>query len=495
MRLQLHAVSKSYGPTRALQEVHLEVAAGEIHALLGENGAGKSTLMKIVSGAERPDSGQMRLDGYPFTPRDPLIARAAGVSMIYQELTILPHLSAQDNILLGTETGFGGWIHRGRQRELARKALAEIQSEDIPFDVPAGSLPVGQQQRIEIARALFIEPKVLILDEPTSTLSQSETRRLFAAVRKVATRGTAIIYISHFLEESQELCSRYTVLRDGENAASGAISELDRPTLIKLMVGREVNELYPRFSHHVGNPVLELKNLTGKNSPRGMNLALREGEIFGLAGLVGAGRTEMLRTLFGLAPIVQGQLLLRGKPSRRGTPHRRLRSGIGLLGENRQEDNLLLNRSVADNLTLPDLCDLGHLGFIVKDRQTMATLDWMEKLHIRARSPWQPAAELSGGNQQKLALARLLRHRARILLLDEPTRGIDIATKAQIYELIGELAADGKTIVFVSSYLPELLGVCDTVGVMCRGELVEVRPASEWSGHEIMDAAIGRNGT
>ncbi len=494
MRLQLHGVSKRYGPTRALQNVHLEVAAGEIHALLGENGAGKSTLVKIVSGAEHPDSGELRLDGCRFAPRTPLIARAAGVSMIYQEQAIFSHLSAQENILLGTETGVGGWIRRGRERELALKILAEIHSEDIPLDAPAGSLPIGQQQRIELARALVTEPKVLILDEPTSTLSESETRTLFAAVRKVAIRGAAIIYISHFLEESQELCSRYTVLRDGENVASGEIGELDRATLIKLMVGREVNELYPRFSHHVGRPVLELRQMSGKSELRGIDLTLREGEIFGLAGLVGAGRTELLRTLFGMAPAGGGQILLRGKPVRRGTPHRRMRSGIGLLGENRQKDNLLLNRSLADNLTLPDLRGLGHLGFIVKDRQGMATLDWMEKLRIRARTPWQPAAELSGGNQQKLALARLLRHRAKILLLDEPTRGIDIATKAQIYELIGELAADGKTIVFVSSYLPELLGVCDTIGVMCRGELVAVRPASEWSAHEVMEAAIGRNG-
>ena len=493
MRLQLHGISKNFEATHALHDVSLEVAAGEIHALLGENGAGKSTLMKILSGILSPDSGKIVLDDRPFSPGGPQEARRSGISMLFQESTLAPHLSAEENITLGAEPRRLGWIDRRDQRKLVLETMAEIQGQDIPLEVPVGKLPMAQRVRIELARAVFANPKVLILDEPTSFLDREDAHQLFATVRKMAARGVAVIYISHFLEEFQALCSRYTILRDGENVAHGDLADLDRASMIRRMVGRELRNLYPRYSHHVGGPVLELAGLSGKRKPLGIELTLHSGEIFGLAGLVGAGRTETLRAIFGLDLVTRGEIRLFGRRAPRGTPHRRLRAGLGMLGEDRQQDNLMPSRSVADNLTLPDLRNFGWLGCINTERQKMATLDWMEKLRIRARTPMQPVSELSGGNQQKVALARLLRHRAKILLLDEPTRGVDVATKAQFYDLIGELAADGKAIVFVSSYLPELLGVCDTIGVMCRGKLVAVRPARDWSEHEIIDVAIGQN--
>lgn len=491
MRLQLQGIAKTFGGTRALQNIHMEVAAGEIHALLGENGAGKTTLTKIISGVYRPDAGSVWLDGQEFAPGSPIQARQAGVSIIFQEPVLAPHLSVEENIVLGSEPAVNGWIRAKVRRKLARAALAELHGTDIPLDAPAGSLPPAQQQLIEIARALLTRSKVLLLDEPTSSLTREDARSLFTVIRKLAARGVAIIYISHFLEESLELCHRYTVLRDGAVVAAGTMAEMDFSRTLKLMVGRDLAEIYPRFSHYQGDPVLELKALSGNSKLLNVDLTLHEGEIFGLAGLVGAGRTEMLRTLFGLEKIRGGKVFLDGRPATIATPGKRLRAGVGLASEDREGEGLMGNLSVADNLTLAHMGDFGRLGFISPDRQYMAALDWMQKLHVRARGPFQMICQLSGGNQQKVVLGRMLQQKLRVFLLDEPTRGIDVGTKAQFYKLIGEMASEGKAILFVSSYLPELLGVCDTIGVMCRRRLVAVRPAGEWTETEIINASTG----
>jgi ribose transport system ATP-binding protein len=490
-RLKMAGVQKRFGATRALREVSFQVEPGEVHALIGENGAGKSTLMKILSGAYRADAGTIALDGAPFVPQNPWHSRQAGIAMIYQELTLAPDLSVEENILLGSEPATCGWLHRGRRRALARQALAELHHDNIPLEIPVQRLPIAEQQVVEIARALVGNPKVLIMDEPTSSLTQVDTENLFAVIGKLRRRGVSIVYISHFLEECQRVCDRYTVLRDGESVATGDLQTARLPDIIHAMVGRAIEDIYPRTPHALGEVVLEVKDLAGRVKPRSASWRLRAGEILGLAGLVGAGRTEALRACFGLDRLAGGQIHLFQMDRTHGTPNSRLAAGVGLLSENRKEEGLMLNRSLADNLTLTRFRPWSRFGWISGRQQRQCTRDWMQRLQVRAQGPTQPIGELSGGNQQKIALGRLLHHDARILLLDEPTRGIDVGSKAQVYRLMGELAAAGKSVIFVSSYLPELLGVCDTIGVMCRGVLTAVKPVAEWTEHTIIATAIG----
>lgn len=490
-RLQMSEVQKAFGATRALKNVSFSVGPGEVHALIGENGAGKSTLMKVLSGAYRPDSGTILIDGVPFVPENPHHARRCGIAMIYQELNLAPHLSVEENILLGAEPSRLGWLNRSRRRELAGRALKELNSEVIPLNAPVSSLSVAQQQIVEIARALIGQPKVLIMDEPTSSLTQVDTENLFRVINRLRERGVSIVYISHFLEECQRLCQRYTVLRDGESVATGEMAGAQVSGIIRAMVGRELTEIYPRTPHTIGAPIIEVQRLAGSRKPRDVTFTLRAGEILGIAGLVGAGRTETLRTLFGLDRVHDGTIVVAGRERTRANPTGRLRDGIGLLSENRKEEGLMLNRSLADNLTITRLAPLATAGLVGGSRQKRVTREWIEKLQVRARDATQPIGELSGGNQQKIAIGRLLHHDAKVFLLDEPTRGIDVGSKAQIYRLIGELAAQGKSVVFVSSYLPELLGVCDTIGVMCRGVLTGVKPVGDWTEHRIIEAAIG----
>ena len=491
MRLRIEKIRKSFGGTHALKSVSLDVAAGEVHALIGENGAGKSTLMKILSGAYQPDAGEVFLNGAPYAPRDPLHARRSGVEMIYQELNLAPHLSVEENILLGVEPSRLGWVDRKTRREKARRVLAELNRADMPLDGPIHTCSIAQQQMVEIARALLGSPQVLIMDEPTSSLTQVDTENLFQAIARLKARGVSIIYISHFLEEGKRIADRYTVLRDGETVGSGEMPEAHLAEIIHLMVGRELEEIYPDVPHQIGEPILEVTNLAGARRPNDATFTLRKGEILGIAGLIGAGRTETLRTLFGLDPVRFGEIKLRGRRVHLSPP-RALSSGLGLLSENRKEEGLMLNLNLSENLTLPRLKPFSRAGLLDIADQRRITEEWMDRLRVRARSALQSIAELSGGNQQKIAIGRLLHSQSEILLLDEPTRGIDVASKAQIYELIGELAGAGKSIIFVSSYLPELLGVCDTIAVMCRGRIVEVRPAREWTEHSIISAAIGQ---
>jgi ribose transport system ATP-binding protein len=490
-RLRMSEVRKSFGATRALRNVSLEVAPGEVHALIGENGAGKSTLMKILSGACRADAGTIQIDGKPFVPDTPHHARRCGIAMIYQELNLAPHLSVEENIALGAEPAHLGWLSRSRRRELVRNALAEIREESLPLTAPVSTLSVAQKQIVEIARALLGAPKLVVMDEPTSSLTRVDVENLFAVVERLRQRGVSIIYISHFLEECQRIAQQYTVLRDGESVGTGAMAGKPISDLIRMMVGREITDIYPRTAHVVGAPILEVKAVGGKLKPRSASFALRQGEILGIAGLVGAGRTETLRVIFGLDAIRAGAVLVSGRERTHSSPAQRLGDGIGLLSENRKEEGLMLNRSLADNLTMTRYKSIATAGLVRSRRQRRVAREWLDKLQVRARDVSQPIAELSGGNQQKIAIGRLLHHNARIFLLDEPTRGIDVGSKAQIYRLMGELAVQGRAVVFVSSYLPELLGICDSIAVMCRGVLNAAKPVSEWTEHSIIAAAVG----
>jgi ribose transport system ATP-binding protein len=488
----MSGVRKSFGATQALRGVSLEIGPGEVHALIGENGAGKSTLMKVLSGAYQPDAGSLELEGQPFVPQNPLHARRCGIAMIYQELNLAPDLSVEENILLGAEPSQFGWLKRRRRRELAHRALAELHHDTIPLQAPVNRLTIAEQQVVEIARALVGEPKVLIMDEPTSSLTQVDTENLFRVIDKLKQRGVSVVYISHFLEECQRVCDRYTVLRDGESVGAGEMNSADLNEIIRLMVGREISDIYPRSDHRMGKPALTLENVAGRAKPRSVTLTLRQGEILGVAGLIGAGRTETLRTVFGLDRRLGGRIAVLGREASASSPARRLAEGVGLLSENRKEEGLMLNRTLADNLTATRFGSVSRWGFVSRRRQFECTRDWMRRLDVRARGPAQPIAELSGGNQQKVAIARLLHHDADVFLLDEPTRGIDVGSKAAIYRLMGELVANGKAIIFVSSYLPELLGVCDSIAVMCRGVLSTIKPATEWTEDGIIAAAIGQ---
>jgi ribose transport system ATP-binding protein len=412
--------------------------------------------------------------------------------MIYQELNLAPHLSVEENILLGEEPSRWGWIDAGARRSMARAALAQLHYDHLPLAAPVGTLPIAEQQIVEIARSLIREPRVLILDEPTSSLTQVDAERLFAAIRRLRDHGVSILYISHFLEECQSLCDRFTVLRDGETVGTGRMADTPLAQIIHLMVGRDVKEIYPRSERSLGEVVLELQGVAGVDKPRSASLQLHRGEILGIAGLVGAGRTEMLRALFGLDPVAAGRIAVWSREHTHASPRARLAERMGLLSENRKEEGLLLNRSLADNITLTRFGPVVRHGLINPRRQKQVAREWMDRLQVRARSPFQPAAQLSGGNQQKIALGRLLHHEAEILLLDEPTRGIDVGSKAEIYRLMHEMAGQGKAVLFVSSYLPELLGVCDTLAVMSRGVLGAKRPVAEWTEHAVIEAAVGQ---
>jgi ribose transport system ATP-binding protein len=481
-------VRKRFGATVALDGVNFAVPAGSVHALVGENGAGKSTLMKILSGAISADEGNLKLDGNPYTPRDPMSARRAGVAMIYQELSLCPHLSVEQNILLGMEPTTANVLHRGEIRRRASEALAQLGHSEIPTNIPTGQLSVARQQIVEIARAVAVGSRVLVLDEPTSSLTQEDTRHLFELIASLKASGHAIVYISHFLEEVKQVSDHFTVLRDGRGVGGGVTADVSIDRIVAMMVGRDVHDLYPRSPRKAGEIILEIKNLSGRSKPRGAGLALRGGEVLGIAGLMGAGRTELLRAIFGLDPIREGQVRV-GAYSGPASPSRRWAQGVGMLSEDRKIEGLALNLSIAENLTLSNMTELGPAGLVFPARREAAAKKWAEKLAVRCRSVRQPIGDLSGGNQQKVAIARLLHHNCDVLLLDEPTRGIDVGSKAQIYKLIDELACQGKAVLMVSSYLPELLGVCDRIAVMSRGQLGPARAVEQVDACSIMTEA------
>jgi ribose transport system ATP-binding protein len=486
------AISKRYGATTALDGVSLELRAGQVLALIGENGAGKSTLMGVLSGAFTADGGTMELAGQTFAPRGPHAARQAGVAMIYQELNLAPDLSVEENIMLGQECARLGIVDRAAHRRLAREALAKLGHAALPLETPVRRLSVGMQQVVEIARALVGRSKVIVFDEPTSSLARADVERLFATIGRLRQEGLGIVYISHFLEEIRRVCDRYLVLRDGKSVASGSLSEATESQIVSLMVGRRIDELYPNVPHAPGDIVLTVEALNGSPKPVDVSLELRRGEILGLAGLVGAGRTELIRSIFALDIVRSGKVSVEAM-SVAATPKARIRAGLGYVSEDRKREGLALGRSIADNITYSRLQAYSRGGWLNLKRRRNAIAEWIERLEIKAGSTEYAVSTLSGGNQQKVALARVLHQQADVLLLDEPTRGIDVGTKATIYQLIGELAAAGKAIVFVSSYLQELLQVCDRVGVMSRGRLREVRPAAEWTEEELLARAIESN--
>ncbi|HEX4131362.1 MAG TPA: sugar ABC transporter ATP-binding protein [Pirellulales bacterium] len=488
--LEMHGIAKRFGATHALRDVSLAARAGEVVALIGENGAGKSTLMKVLSGAHRPDAGTMHLDGKPYHPTGPHEARAAGVAMIYQELNLAPDLSVEDNIMLGQELHTVGLVRQRAQRERVARALALLGHPELRPQARTGDLSVGAQQLVEIARALVFEARVIVFDEPTSSLGHRDVQHLFAVVEKLKRSGRAIIYISHFLEEIRTVADAYAVLRDGQTVGHGCLADATDAQIVTLMVGRSIDDLFPSVAHAPGEPVLALEGLSGRKMPHNVTLTLRRGEVLGLAGLVGSGRSELLRSIFGLESVRSGEVRVAGA---RFTPRPRaaIRAGLGMLSEDRKGEGLAQDRSIEDNISLSYLRPYTRWGWLNRRWRARSMAGLMRSMEIKARSPEQPVRELSGGNQQKVAIARLVHQNADVLLLDEPTRSIDVGTKAMIYRMLGQWAAEGKAIVFVSSYLPELLAMCDRIAVMHRGRLRDVRPRDQWTDETVMACAVG----
>ena len=496
--LEMRGICKRFGATVALEDVSIKVASGEVLALVGENGAGKSTLMKVLSGAIKADAGQMWLHGVPYRPNNPLEARRAGVAMIYQELSLAPHLSVEENIVLGMEPVKLGIMQWKEVRQRAIQAIEEFKHPELAPDIRVSKLSVGSQQLVEIARALAVGCRVLVLDEPTSSLTQQDVQRLFEIIARLKQQGKAIIYISHFIEEVKQVADQVTVLRDGKVVGSNDVDSVSTDEIITLMVGRQVKELYPRSVRKPGEVVLEIEDLAGQKLPESASLKLRRGEVLGIAGLVGAGRTQLVRCLFGLDPLRKGKIRL-GIYTGPASPMRRWMQNAGIISEDRKEEGVALNLSITDNVTLSKLKGFGPLGLVLPSRQDRVTQRWVERLGIRCRGPRDLLSSLSGGNQQRVALARLLQHDVDVLLLDEPTRGIDVAAKAMIYKLIDELAtgcqAEGrlpKAVLMVSSYLPELMGVCDRIAVMCRGRLGLSHRIEEINEQKLMLEATGQ---
>lgn len=485
--LRLDSIAKSFGPVRALRGVSLEIQAGQVLALIGENGAGKSTLMKVLSGAHRPDSGSVEMEGQPLTLASPLAARRAGIAMIYQELTLAPDLTVEENITLGLEQARCGFLRS--QSEKVASALELLGAEDISPDQKVQTLTIARQQVVEIARAIVSDARVVIMDEPTSSLSEEDKRALFRVINKLREEGLAIVYISHFLDEIDEIADRYAVLRDGESVGAGLVSDSTTESLIELMIGRAIDDMYHRPDHELGEAVLSVKEVHGSPLPRGVSFDLQRGEIFGIFGLVGAGRTELARCLFGLDPVTRGEIELHGGTRMKLSglsPINALRGGLDYLSENRKEEGLAQNLSIAENTTLSAIRKTSRFGFLQLKKEQATAQDLSTKLDVRCSSTSQPVSDLSGGNQQKVALARMVHHDSDIFFMDEPTRGIDIGSKQEIYELIHSLAEAGKSIIVVSSYLPELLGTCHSIAVMHRGTLSEKYDVSKLTEHEIM---------
>ncbi len=493
--LRMTGIRKSFAATQALEGVDLEVQAGSVHALLGENGAGKSTLMKILSGAIAPDSGSIWIAGQPYQPRDPRDGRSVGVAMIYQELSLAPHLSVMENILLGMEPQRGPLLDWKTLRQRAGEALRRVGRQELSPDARVADLGPADQQLVELARGIAVGCRILVLDEPTSSIAADDVERLFHLVDQLRASGMAIIYISHFLEEIQRICDRFTVLRDGRTVATGEPREWTREQLAQAMVGRQIEQLFPRTPRSTGETLLRVEQLRGSRLPREATLELRRGEVLGIAGLVGSGRTELLRAIFGLDAVRDGLVRI-GTNAAAPSPRRLWQGAAGMVSEDRKREGLASRLSIADNLTLPQLRGLGPGHLVLPQRQRAAAARWIERFSIRCAGPDQRIESLSGGNQQKAAIARLLHADVEVLLLDEPTRGIDVGSKAEIYRWINQLVSSqpAKAVLIVSSYLPELLGVCDRIAVMSRGRLGPARPAGERNEHEMMLEALGTGG-
>ena len=487
--LELSNISKSFSGVEVLHHVSFALRPGEVHALLGENGAGKSTLVKVITGVHQPDTGEIFLDGNQVHFRDTWETRQAGITAIYQELSLFPDLDVAENIFVGDQpTAAGGRID---WRKLYKQAEELLTSLGVHLDLKqkARSLSIAQQQMVEIARAFSLNARILIMDEPTSSLTLSEVADLFRLVRRLREEGKAIIFISHRLEELFEIADRVTVLRDGTYVDTRAMKDVTRDDLIRMMVGRTITNLFPKQEIKVGEVVLEVENLSRAGAFRDISFELRKGEILGMAGLVGAGRTNVARAIFGVEPATSGHIRLDGREVAITSPQQAIGLGLAYVPEDRQLHGLIPAMQLTSNISLPMLGEFAQWGWMNFKSERKATFDAARQMEVRANNIWQRARELSGGNQQKVVLAKWLATKPRILILDEPTRGIDVGTKAAVHALMSKLAAEGMAILMISSELPEVLGMSDRIIVMHEGEMTAHFTRAEATQENIIEAA------
>lgn len=483
--LRLENISKAFPGVKALQNIRFELKKGEVHVLLGENGAGKSTLVKILSGVYKKDSGDIFIEEQKVDIDSPKKAQELGISTIYQELSLCPHLSVAENVFLGREFTKNGILSK-KQQEKATKDLLKIVGVNIEPQEIVGDLTIAKQQVVEIAKALSMNSRILIMDEPTSALSEKEVSELFRVIKELKKRGVGIIYISHKLEELKQIADRVTVLRDGQYIKTVEYNNTDLDELIKLMVGRKLEEKYPRVETKIGKKLLSVKNIRNK-WVKDCSFELFAGEIVGLFGLVGAGRSELARAIFGADPMEAGEIYLNGNKINITSPSDAISNGIVYIPENRKSEGLAVEMNVMENLSLPSLLEFSNrLGVINKKREKEFCANIVEKLAIKTPSLTEEVKNLSGGNQQKIVVGKWLMRNPRILIFDEPTRGIDVLAKIEIYNIINSLKQQGKGIIFISSELPEILGICDRVLVMRGGEITASLLTKNTNQEEIM---------
>ncbi len=482
---------KSYAGVQALRGASFELRSGEVHALVGENGAGKSTLIRIITGAVEADSGLIELDGTAITHNSPRLAKSLGIAAIYQQPALFPELSVAENLALGLEqSSLWTRINWRARRRRAAELLAQV-GAGIDPDALACDLSMPQQQMLEIARAIGADARVLIMDEPTASLSDDDAQNLFKVVGELRSRGVGIIYISHRLDELPAIADRVTVLRDGCTIETRPMHEVTREELIRLMVGRELSAIFPKRAVELGETVLELRGVgCSRSGVTDVNLSVRKGEVVGLAGLVGAGRTELARTIFGLTPADQGEILIRGERARIKSPSEAIQRGIAYLPEDRRRHGVIAELPISANITLASLEKLSRPWSMDFRREREIAGDYVRRFGIKTPALFSPVSTLSGGNQQKVALSRWLAVKPSVLILDEPTQGIDVGAKSEIHELMMELAEQGAAILMISSELPEILGMSDRVAVMRGGTICEVLNREEATQQKILELAL-----
>jgi rhamnose transport system ATP-binding protein len=490
--LALDGITKSFPGVRALKGVSFDVAQGEVHALLGENGAGKSTLIKIMSGVHIADAGTVRLDGRDIHMTSPHDATRAGIATIYQELLLFPELTVAENVFMGhAPRNRWGALDWPAMRARARVLLDSLDIHDLDVAQVVGTLSVGNRQRVEILRALSREARILIMDEPTAALTEHDVRRLFAIVRRLRERGVSIVYISHRLEEIFIVADRVTVLRDGEHVATKLVSNTDNADLVQMMVGRRIESLFPKVSVPIGAPVLEVRELIRLPQTRGISLTVRAGEIVGLAGLVGSGRSELAQTIFGVTPAHGGEILIGGQRARVASVASARALGIAYVPEDRGTQGLVRPMTVRENASLAVLRQVARWGFIQRATEEALAHDTVRQFGVRTAGIEQIVNKLSGGNQQKIVLGKWLATKPKVLILDEPTRGIDVGAKAEIHRLMGELAGEGLAILMISSELPEVLGMSDRILTVREGRIVAEFSRAEATQEKVAEAMMG----
>lgn len=490
--LDMQDISKRFGNFYALKGVQLQAYPGEVLALMGENGAGKSTLMKILAGVYQSDSGSIKVEGKVTHIKNPVQARKEGINLIYQELSIGIHLNVAENVFMGSQpTNSLGFVDFRRMHQETQKVLDKLGARFTP-DTPASELSIAEQQLVEIARALIHKSKVLIMDEPTAALSDRETEKLFALIRQLKSEGIAIIYISHRMPEVYALADRVSVIRDGTYVGTLMRSEIDPDRIVRMMVGRDITDFYTRQKQHQhGEVVMKVENLSAKGVLKPCSFEVKAGEILGLAGVVGAGRTELARLIFGADPKSSGEIYLQGKKLRIRSPQDAIQAGIGYLPEDRKAQGLFLQMSALENISMNVMHQNSRLGLLNHAALEKLTRDAISNMNLKVKNSSDLAVDLSGGNQQKLLLARWLEIKPKVLILDEPTRGVDVGAKSEIYRLIGELAAQGVAVICISSELPEVMGLSDRVIVMREREIAGEVVGAQIEQDSIMRLATG----